>query len=106
PPSAGSEPFGAAEFQAATGASPAQMGDLEAFRGSLVDWNRRINLVGPSALREFWLRHAFDSAQLLTLAPDALRWPDLGAGAGFPGLVLAIFLKGRPGAVVHLVESM
>jgi 16S rRNA (guanine527-N7)-methyltransferase len=98
--------FGAAEFQAATGATAAQMADLEAFRAALADWNTRMNLVGPSALAEFWLRHAYDSAQLLKLEPEALRWADLGAGAGFPGLVLAIFLKGRPGATVHLVESM
>jgi 16S rRNA (guanine527-N7)-methyltransferase len=98
--------FGAAEFQAATGATGTQMADLEAFRAALADWNTRMNLVGPSALAEFWLRHAYDSAQLLKLEPEALRWADLGAGAGFPGLVLAIFLKGRPGAAVHLVESM
>jgi 16S rRNA (guanine527-N7)-methyltransferase len=98
--------FGSAEFQAATGATPAQMIDLESFRTALTDWNTRMNLVGPSALAEFWLRHAYDSVQLLTFEPEALRWADLGAGAGFPGLVLAIFLKGRPGAMVHLVESM
>lgn len=99
-------PFGAREFQAATGASPAQMADLERFFALLADWNDRMNLVGPSALGEFWLRHALDSAQLLAIAPGALTWADLGAGAGFPGIVLAIFLKGRAGAHVHLIESM
>ena len=103
---AAGEAFGAAEFAAATGVSPAQMLDLEVFRAVLADWNARMNLVGPSALAEFWLRHAYDSAQLLPLEPEALRWADLGAGAGFPGLVLAILLKGRTGAQVHLVESM
>ncbi len=39
-------------------------------------------------------------------APGAKLWADLGAGAGFPGLVLAILLKGADGAKVHLVESM
>ena len=47
-----------------------------------------------------------DSAQLLKLAPYALSFADLGAGAGFPGIVLACLLKGREGAEVHLVESM
>ncbi len=98
--------FGGVEFQAATSATPMQMADLDAFRAALADWNTRMNLVGPSALAEFWLRHAYDSAQLLKLEPEALRWADLGAGAGFPGLVLAILLKGRPGATVHLIESM
>jgi 16S rRNA (guanine527-N7)-methyltransferase len=98
--------FDAAAFQAETGASPRAMADLEVFRARLAEWNQRMNLVGPSALEVFWLRHAFDSAQLLRLAPAARCWVDLGSGAGFPGIVLAILLKGRPGAVVHLVESM
>ena len=96
----------AASFAEATSATPSQMADLEIFRSMLADWNGRMNLVGPSALEAFWGRHAYDSAQLLEIAPDALRWADLGAGAGFPGLVLAILLKGRPGAQVHLVESL
>ena len=95
-----------AGFQAATGASEAQMADLEAFRALLADWNQRMNLVGPSALADFWGRHAYDSAQLLALAPEALTWADLGAGAGFPGVVLAVLLKGRTGVRVQLVESV
>jgi len=113
PPEAAAEPagpaqstvFDAAEFQRRTGAGPEQMRALDRFLALLTDWNGRMNLVGPSALAEFWGRHAYDSAQLLALAPDALTWADLGAGAGFPGLVLAILLKGRPSAHVHLVES-
>jgi 16S rRNA (guanine527-N7)-methyltransferase len=99
-------PRTASEFQAAWGASNAQMADLSTFLSVLNEWNQNMNLVGPSALAEFWPRHAYDSAQLLKLKPDALTWADLGAGAGFPGLVLAILLKGAPGAKVHLVESM
>ena len=96
----------AAGFQAATGASDARMADLEAFRVLLADWNQRMNLVGPSALADFWGRHAYDSAQLLALAPEALTWADLGAGAGFPGVVLAVLLKGQTGVRVQLVESV
>lgn len=105
-PATTQETFGARAFQAATGASDAALADLEAFKSILQDWNGRMNLVGPSAIGEYWRRHAYDSAQLLALAPQALTWADLGAGAGFPGLVLAILLKGRDGARVHLVESM
>jgi len=101
-----SPPQDAAEFQAVVGASDAQMADLRAYLALLTQWNEKMNLVGPSALAQFWPRHAYDSAQLLALAPHALTWADLGAGAGFPGLVLAILLKDRPGAKVHLVESM
>jgi len=106
PPEAVQPPRDAAAFQALTGASDAQMADLERFRVLLEEGNAVMNLVGPSTLPEFWNRHAWDSAQLLRLAPGAKVWADLGAGAGFPGLVLAILLKGAPGARVHLVESM
>lgn len=98
-------PEGPQAFQRRAGASEAAMADLLAYLGLLTEWNEKMNLVGPSALAAFWPRHAWDSAQLLDVRPDALRWADLGAGAGFPGLVLAILLKGRPGARVHLVES-
>lgn len=96
----------AASFAAATGATDAQVADLTRFLEMLSAGNAVMNLVGPKTLPEFWNRHAWDSAQLLRLAPDALVWADLGAGAGFPGLVLAILGKGRPGFHVHLVESM
>ena len=99
------ELFDEAAFQATVGASARQMADLRAFRDLLIEWNGRMNLVGPSALGEFWRRHALDSAQLRDLAPQANTWADLGAGAGFPGLVLAILVKGQPNAHVHLVES-
>jgi 16S rRNA (guanine527-N7)-methyltransferase len=93
-------------FAAATGATAGQLSDLERFRVLLAGWNEKMNLVGPSALEAFWGRHALDSAQLAKLAPEARTWADLGAGAGFPGVVLAILLKGQGEARVHLVESM
>jgi 16S rRNA (guanine527-N7)-methyltransferase len=96
----------AESFARASGASPAQVADLARFRELLADWNEKMNLVGPATLEVFWSRHAWDSAQLLRQAPEALTWADLGAGAGFPGLVLAILGKGRAGFHVHLVESM
>jgi 16S rRNA (guanine527-N7)-methyltransferase len=96
----------AESFARATGATAAQIADLERFRALLADWNAKMNLVGPATLEVFWNRHAWDSAQLLRLAPDALTWADLGAGAGLPGLVLAILGKGVVGFHVDLVESM
>jgi 16S rRNA (guanine527-N7)-methyltransferase len=96
----------AASFAAASGASPAQMADLERYRRMLAERNAVMNLVGPATLPDFWNRHAWDSAQLMTLSPQSRTWADLGAGAGLPGLVLAILGKGRPGFHVHLVESM
>ena len=93
-------------FARASGATPAQLADLTRYRDLLVEWNERMNLVGPATLEVFWNRHAWDSAQLLKLAPDARTWADLGAGAGLPGVVLAVMAKGRPGFHIHLVESM
>jgi 16S rRNA (guanine527-N7)-methyltransferase len=96
----------AESFARAVAATPAQMADLERFRVLLGEWNEKMNLVGPATLEVFWNRHAWDSAQLRALAPEALVWADLGAGAGLPGLVLAILGKGEPGFHVHLVESV
>jgi 16S rRNA (guanine527-N7)-methyltransferase len=93
-------------FGAAVGLTDAALADAEVFRGMLATANSRMNLVGASTLEIFWERHFLDSAQLRWFAPAARTWADLGAGAGFPGLVLAILLKGAPGAKVHLVESM
>lgn len=96
----------AQSFAAASGATPVQLADLERFLVMLTAGNAVMNLVGPATIPDFWNRHAWDSAQLLTLAPQARTWADLGAGAGFPGLVIAILGKGREGFHVHLVESM
>ena len=71
----------------------------------LLRWQKVKNLVAPSTLPELWSRHFADSLQILPLMPDAVTWVDLGSGAGFPGLVIAIQLVGKPGSSVHLVES-
>ena len=103
PPEAVALPPG---FLEAVGATADRERDIEVFRTLLVQANQTMNLVGASTLGEFWRRHFVDSAQLLWFAPSTRVWADLGSGAGLPGLVLAVLLKGRPGARVHLVESM
>jgi 16S rRNA (guanine527-N7)-methyltransferase len=99
-------PGGPEGFLAALGWSPQKERDLETFRLMLEAANAGMNLVGSATLGQFRQRHFLDSAQLLWFAPQARVWADLGAGAGFPGLVLAILLKDAPGAKVHLVESV
>jgi 16S rRNA (guanine527-N7)-methyltransferase len=75
---------------------------LEIYADLLRKWQRTINLVGRSTLNELWTRHFADSAQLYPLLPEGTRvLVDLGSGAGFPGLVLAIL--GVP--EVHLIEA-
>ena len=94
------------EFQALTNATPAQMGDLERFITRLTEANAVMNLIGPDTLPDVWNRHIWDSAQLLEHAPGAQSWADLGAGAGFPGIVLAIMLKTQPKSHVWLIDSL
>ena len=94
------------DFQDVTGARPERVDDLAVFLERLTEANAVMNLVGPDSLPDFWNRHAFDSAQLLDLEPEARTWADLGAGAGFPGVVLAILLKGRPDSHVWLIDSL
>lgn len=96
----------AAAFQALRAATPAQMSDLETLIERLTAANAVMNLIGPDTLPDVWNRHILDSAQLLDLAPGASTWADLGAGAGFPGLVLAILLKERADSHVWLVDSL
>ena len=94
------------EFQTLRDATPAQMANLETLIERLTNANAVMNLVGPDTLPNVWNRHIFDSAQLLDLAPETSTWADLGAGAGFPGLVLAILLKDRADSHVWLVDSL
>ncbi len=96
----------AAQFQSLRAATPAQMADLETLIERLTAANAVMNLIGPDTLPDVWNRHIFDSAQLLDLVPEAATWADLGAGAGFPGLVLAILLKDRADSHVWLVDSL
>ena len=77
---------------------------LDILAEELRRWQGVKNLVGPRTLDQVWTRHIADSLQLLDIAPDAMRWLDLGSGAGFPGLVLAIAGLER-GMLVDLVES-
>jgi 16S rRNA (guanine527-N7)-methyltransferase len=94
------EPLTAAGFQSATNVSRETLARLEHYATLLRKWQPAINLVGPGTLDDLWRRHMLDSAQLAPLAAGR-RWLDMGSGAGFPGLVLAILGVGG----VHLVES-
>lgn len=96
--------YGPGDFQEATGVSRETLERLKIYEGLLRRWQKAINLVGPKTLPDVWRRHFLDSAQLFFLAPEDRRegvWLDIGSGAGFPGLVIAIM----GAAHVHLVES-
>jgi 16S rRNA (guanine527-N7)-methyltransferase len=88
---------GPAEFTAAFGASREAAERLVLYEKLLRQWQKAVNLVAPRTLDAVWHRHFADSAQLVPLAPNGTRsWIDLGSGAGFPGLVVAILLASLP----------
>jgi 16S rRNA (guanine527-N7)-methyltransferase len=68
---------------------------LETFCKEVVDYNKKFNLISKSTVESIWDRHILDSAQLVKFIDfdDGLSLSDLGTGAGFPGIVLAIYNK-------------
>ncbi|WP_419410162.1 16S rRNA (guanine(527)-N(7))-methyltransferase RsmG [Primorskyibacter sp. 2E107] len=73
----------------------------------LETWNRKINLISPTTIRDAWTRHFIDSVQILdSYQPRSGIWGDLGSGGGFPGLIVAILCAERfPETKAVLIES-
>jgi 16S rRNA (guanine527-N7)-methyltransferase len=94
-------------FARASGVSRETLEKLVIYQQLLSKWQARINLVSRASLAESWHRHFLDSAQLLGHMPTEARvLVDLGSGAGFPGLVLAITAAGNDRALhTHLIDS-
>ena len=91
-------------FGSALGCDAAMLGKLDHLVELLRAENSNQNLVSAASLDRVWVRHLADSAQLLLVSRETPRgpWLDLGSGAGFPGLVVALL---RPDIEVILVES-
>jgi 16S rRNA (guanine527-N7)-methyltransferase len=90
------------DFATACDVSRETLQRLRRYAETLIKWQKSINLVASGSLDDLWRRHMLDSAQLLTyLPPQVGGVVDMGTGAGFPGLVLAILGV----STVHLVES-
>ena len=81
--------------------------NLNVYVDILKKWNTTINLVSKGSIKDVWKRHILDSAQLFKFVThDIKKWLDIGSGAGFPGLVIAILAKGRfPNLQVTLIDS-
>lgn len=82
-------------------------GKLEDLLRLVSKWNKSINLVSSGSLTDGWRRHVLDSAQMILPCDIGTgQWVDIGSGAGFPGLVVAIIAQEiKPGIGVTLVES-
>lgn len=97
--------YGPLDFARDSGVPRETLSRCSKFVDLLLEWNERLNLVAPSTLADVWHRHLWDSAQLAPLMPEGTKTiVDLGSGAGFPGMVLAILLADR-GITVHLIDS-
>ncbi|MGE0665272.1 MAG: 16S rRNA (guanine(527)-N(7))-methyltransferase RsmG [Sphingomonadales bacterium] len=89
--------FDSAAFARATDVSRETLFKLETYAALLEKWQRSINLVSAGTLPDLWRRHFLDSAQLAPLIRGLHPSPscvDIGTGAGFPGMVLAIMGAG------------
>ncbi len=72
------------------------------FHEILIKWQKSINLISRDSIKNIWIRHILDSAQLFSFISDIKgNVIDFGSGAGFPGLIMAIMGKKN----IHLVES-
>jgi 16S rRNA (guanine527-N7)-methyltransferase len=70
--------------------------DLYKYEKMLIKANEKLNLIGKSTIKKIWDRHFLDSAQVIDLVgKNDNNILDLGSGAGFPGLILAILGKDR-----------
>ncbi|MEH6474389.1 MAG: 16S rRNA (guanine(527)-N(7))-methyltransferase RsmG [Sneathiella sp.] len=90
------------EFQKLTGVSRETLEKFSTYVALLTKWQKAINLVSNKSLPDVWERHVLDSYQILKHAPaDKGVWIDMGSGAGFPALIVAMVSDFD----VHVIES-
>ena len=79
---------------------------IDVFCREVIEYNKKFNLIAKSTIETVWDRHVLDSAQLVKFIEfnDGLSLSDLGTGAGFPGIIIAIFNK-NPKFHVKLFEK-
>ena len=96
------QPLTESAFAEKTNVSRETLSRFRSYADLLVRWQASINLVSENTLKDIWRRHFWDSVQLARFIPKRpCVITDLGSGAGFPGLVLSIFLD----IEVNLVDS-
>jgi len=80
---------------------------LKTYENILIEANKSLNLVGNSTIKQIWIRHFLDSAQVIDFIDKNDKTVlDMGSGAGFPGLIIAILAKDRKISLkLELVEK-
>ena len=86
--------------------SNTDMKRLEIFKNLLLDYNKKFNLISKNTEKSVWFRHILDSTQLMNFIStnSDKKLVDLGTGAGFPGLIIALLNK-NPNFHVKLYEK-
>ena len=94
-------------FSRLTRVSRETIRSLVKYEKKIIYTNKSLNLIGKSTINQIWKRHFLDSAQVIDfIDKNHKSMVDLGSGAGFPGIVLAIIFKDRKIPIkVKLVEK-
>tara|TARA_B100000029_G_scaffold178893_1_gene176261 strand:+ start:103 stop:738 length:636 start_codon:yes stop_codon:yes gene_type:complete len=94
-------------FSRFTRVSRETIASLKKYEDELIKANKTLNLIGKSTINNIWTRHFLDSVQVIDfIDKNDKSLIDIGSGAGFPGLVLAITLKDRKNPIkVKLIEK-
>ena len=83
-------------FNRLTQVSRETITSLKRYENILIKANKSLNLIGKSTINEIWIRHFLDSAQVIDFIDKNYKTLiEIGSGAGFPGLVVAIAAKDR-----------
>ena len=80
---------------------------LKKYENLLIKANKNLNLIGSSTIKQIWIRHFLDSAQVIDfIDKNDKSLVDIGSGAGFPGLIIAIIAKDRKISLkIRLIEK-
>jgi len=77
------------------------------YENLIINANKRLNLIGKSTINQIWTRHFLDSCQVIDfIDKNDISLVDIGSGAGFPGLIIAVLAKDRKISLkIKLIEK-
>ena len=82
--------------------------EIQKYLDILLLWQQHVNLISNNTIKDIWVRHVLDSAQLFYLLPPSVNTLiDVGSGGGFPGIILGILNKVNKNPIqkIILIES-